>query len=179
MLNCFLLFTITFVMTMAGNMSAAEKAQPLRVVPSVDLKRYEGRWYEIARYPNRFQRSCSGDVTANYDLRSDGNITVLNQCRTETGTMKSAKGTARVASGKGPNTKLKVSFFWPFSGNYWIIELDPNYEWAVIGEPGRDYLWILSRKPQMGETLYNSLLERISAQGYDIDRLVRTEQTGG
>jgi apolipoprotein D and lipocalin family protein len=172
-----LLLAVFAAAAFAGDLSAADNPAPVRVVPSVDLKRYAGKWYEIARYPNRFQRGCSGDVTANYTLRPDGKITVLNQCRTEKGSTKSAKGTARVASEKGPNTKLRVSFFWPFYGNYWIMELDENYEWAVIGEPGRDYLWILSRKPKMDDTLYNSLLEKIRAQGYDTSRLVRTKQS--
>ena len=177
MFNYQLPLAITVALAFACALSAADKVEPLRVVRTVDLKRYAGTWYEIARYPNRFQRSCSGEVTANYTLRPDGKITVLNQCRTDKGAMKSAKGTARLASEKGPNTKLKVSFFWPFYGNYWIIELDENYEWAVIGEPGRDYLWILSRKPRMDEVLYNSLLEKIRGQKYDTDRLVRTKQT--
>jgi apolipoprotein D and lipocalin family protein len=111
------------------------------VVPAVDLKRYAGRWHEIARLPNRFQRDCAGDVTATYTLRPDGKIAVLNECRAADGRTKSARGTARVASKQGPNTKLKVSFFWPFSGDYWIIGLDPDYRWALVGGSGRDYLW--------------------------------------
>lgn len=177
MFNYQLSLAITVALAFTCASIAADEVEPLRVVPSVDLKRYAGTWYEIARYPNRFQRSCSGEVTANYTLRPDGRISVLNQCRTGKGAIKSAKGKARLASDKGPNTKLKVSFFWPFYGNYWIIELDENYEWAVIGEPGRDYLWILNRKPRMDGALYNSLLEKIRGQGYDTDRLVRTKQS--
>jgi len=156
---------------------AQTEQAPMQVVPSVDLARYAGRWYEIARYPNRFQRNCAGETSATYTLRPDGKITVLNECKTPEGRMKSAKGTARVASAKGPNTKLKVTFFWPFSGNYWIIGLDPDYRWVLVGEPGRDYLWILSREPRLDEALYKQILEQAKQQGYDTERLIRTRQT--
>ena len=172
---CLLFIAMLFIQeerTMAMN-----TAEPVRVVPSVDIARYVGRWFEIARLPNFFQKSCSGDVTATYTVRPDGKINVLNQCRTEKGSMKSANGTARIASKTEPNTKLKVTCFWTISGNNRIIELDPNYEWAVIGEPNRDYLWILSRQPQMDPALYESILERIRKQGYDTQRLLRTKQT--
>jgi apolipoprotein D and lipocalin family protein len=146
----------------------------LTVVPSVDLNRYAGKWYEIARLPNRFQRACASDVSATYTLRPDGRITVLNQCRQADGRPKSARGTARIADKKGPNTKLKVTFFWPFSGNYWILDLDPQYRWAVVGEPGLDYLWILSREPKLDDAIYNRILERVRSQGYDTTRIIRT-----
>ena len=149
----------------------------MRVVPSVDLTRYAGKWYEIARLPNRFQRDCASDTTASYVLRKDGRITVVNACRTSEGRVKSATGTARVASGKEPNTKLKVTFFWPFSGDYWIIDLDPDYKWAVVGEPGRKYFWILSREPRLDDTLYQQVLDRAKQQGYDVSRLIKTRHS--
>jgi apolipoprotein D and lipocalin family protein len=155
---------------------AADGGPPLEVVPSVDLARYAGKWYEIARLPNRFQRDCAGNVTATYTLRPDGKITVLNECRTAGGRRKSARGTARVADARGPNTKLKVTFFWPFSGNYWIIDLDPKYRWAVVGEPGRDYLWILSREPQLDTELYEQIVERAEQRGFDTGKLLKTRQ---
>lgn len=156
---------------------AGEGQPPPPVVPSVDLERYAGKWYEIARLPNRFQRGCTGNVTATYTLRPDGKIQVLNQCRDERGRTKSARGTAR-AAGKGePNTKLKVTFFWLFSGNYWIIDLDPGYRWAVVGEPRRRYLWILSREPQLDDETYQGIVERAAAKGFDIHRLIRTAQS--
>jgi apolipoprotein D and lipocalin family protein len=160
----------------AKPIEAAGRKAPLEVVPAVDLTRYAGKWYEIARLPNRFQRDCAGDTTATYTLRSDGKITVLNECRTAGGRWKSAKGTARVADAKGPNTKLKVTFFWPFSGNYWIIHLDPEYRWAVVGEPGRDYLWVLSREPQLDAELYQQIVERVKQQGFDTGKLLKTPQ---
>lgn len=156
---------------------AADDRAPMRVVPSVDLNRYMGKWYEIARLPNRFQRDCASDSTANYTLRPDGKITVLNECRRPDGRPKSAEGTARVASDKGPNTKLKVTFFWPFSGNYWIIDLDPDYRWAVVGEPDRKYLWILSREPELAEPVLAQILDRAKNQGYDVRPLLKTTHT--
>jgi apolipoprotein D and lipocalin family protein len=155
---------------------AANSQPPLQVAPSVDLARYAGKWYEIARLPNRFQRDCAANTAATYTLRPDGKITVVNECRKADGRMKSAKGTARVADTKGPNTKLKVTFFWPFSGNYWIIDLDPEYRWAVVGEPGRDYLWILSREPRLDEALYHKIVERVKQQGYEVERLMKAAQ---
>ena len=149
---------------------------PMHVVSSVDLARYAGKWYEIARLPNRFQRDCAASTTATYTLRPDGKITVVNECSKADGLRKSAKGTARVADPTGPNTKLKVTFFWPFSGNYWIIDLDPEYRWAVVGEPGRDYLWILSREPRLEEAQYQRILERAKQQGYEVGRLMKTAQ---
>ena len=156
---------------------AGDAKPPLDVAPSVDLTRYAGRWHEIARFPNRFQRDCASDTTATYTLRPDGKITVLNECRTADGRRKSAKGTARVADPKGPNTTLKVTFFWPFSGKYWIIDLDPEYRWAVVGEPGREYLWILSRTPQLDGEIYQQIVERAKRQGFDTGKLLKTPQT--
>jgi apolipoprotein D and lipocalin family protein len=158
----------------AKPVSAADGKAPLKVVPSVDLSRYAGKWYEIARLPNRFQRDCASNTTATYSLRPDGKITVINECRTTDGRTRSANGTARVADATGPNTKLKVTFFWPFSGNYWIIGLDSEYRWAVVGEPGRDYLLILSREPRLDAALYAQLTERVRAQGFDTAKLIKT-----
>jgi apolipoprotein D and lipocalin family protein len=167
---------LTFALGACFTARAASYA-PLEVVPSVDLNRYSGKWYEIARLPNRFQRDCSGNVTATYTLRPDGKIQVLNQCASTDGKNKSARGVARLVGGKEPNTKLKVSFFWPFSGDYWIIDLDPDYRWAVVGEPRRRYLWILSREPQMDEPTYQDILKRAAAKGFDVSQLIRTRQT--
>lgn len=156
---------------------SAGNTAPMQVVPTVDLGRYAGKWYEIARLPNRFQRHCAGDTSATYTLRPDGKITVLNQCRESNGRMKSAKGTARTADAKGPNTKLKVTFFWPFYGDYWIIDLDPDYRWAVVGEPGRKYFWILSREPKLDESVLGKILDRAKSQGYDLSPLLKTKHT--
>lgn len=146
---------------------------PLQVVSHVDLARYVGRWYEIARFPNWFQRNCA-ESTATYRLNEDGSIAVLNQCRKEPGReLESAEGTAWVVD-PATNAKLKVQFFWPFRGDYWIIDLGPDYEYAVVGHPSRDYLWILSRTPQMDEAAYNRILQRLRQQDYDVTRLIKT-----
>ncbi len=148
----------------------------VQAVPYVDLGRYAGKWYEIARLPNRFQRNCSAGTSATYSVRSDGKIDVLNECRAADGRVISAKGVAKLASASGPPSKLKVTFFWPFYGNYWIIELDPEYRWAVVGEPGRKYLWILAREPHLDDELYNRIAERIRTQGYELAGLIKTPQ---
>jgi len=153
-----------------------EQQAGLQVISHVDINRYTGTWYEIARYPNRFQEGCVG-TTARYTLRDDGKIDVLNQCRENTlnGKLLSAKGTAKVVDEK-TNAKLKVTFFWPFYGHYWIIDLGDNYEFSVVGHPDRKYLWILSRTPEMEEALYNQILGRIKQQGYDVSKLIKTPQ---
>jgi apolipoprotein D and lipocalin family protein len=155
--------------------AAAER--PLPVVPHVDLTRYAGAWYELARLPNWFEKSCASDTKATYTLNPDGKIAVLNECRKADGSAKAAKGTARLASKNGPNTKLKVTFFWPFSGDYWIIDLDPDYRWAVIGEPGRKYFWILARSPRIDEALFNRIVARATAQGYNLTNLLRVRHS--
>jgi apolipoprotein D and lipocalin family protein len=159
--------------------SAAQGAEaPLETVAFVDLDRYLGTWYEIASYPAWFQRGCTA-VTAEYGLRDDGRISVLNSCRKGSldGKLKRAKGRAKVAD-TSTNAKLKVSFFGPFWGDYWIIDLDSDYQWAVVGEPKRRYLWILSRTPVMDDALYESIVAKLAAQGYDPSRLRPTPQPG-
>lgn len=155
----------------------------LNVVPEVDLKRYAGTWYEIARLPNRFQNKCAENVTATYTLLENGDIRVVNRCVQENGEVTSAEGIARMANDAGPATKLKVRFapaflsFLPFVwGDYWIIDLAPDYSYAVVGEPNREYLWILGRSPVLDESLLNGILGRVKEQGYDISTLIRTRQ---
>ncbi len=157
---------------------------PLQVVPTVDLDRYLGTWYEIARLPNRFQTHCAGDVTATYSWRDDGDLLVINRCRTADGQTSEAEGRAKIADKSGPNSKLKVRFapgfltFLPFVwGDYWIIGLAEDYSYAVIGEPARRYLWVLSRTPTMDEGTLQSVLDIIGKQGYDLTNLLRTSQT--
>lgn len=159
-------------------MGARESLPPLEVVPRVDLSRYMGTWYEIARFPHRFQEGCVA-TKATYALREDSKVDVLNECRTESidGPVRTAKGTAKVVDDK-TNAKLKVTFFWPFYGDYWIIDLGENYEYAVVGHPGRNYLWILSRTPFMDDALYNRILERLQKeQAYDTSKLIKTAQS--
>ncbi len=168
------------IAVLLGAVSAAfaDSASELKTVPSVDLNRYVGKWYEIARYPNRFEKECTADVTAQYTLRPDGKIEVVNSCRKADGTMKSSKGSAKVAD-KKTNAKLKVTFFWPFYGKYWIIELDPEYRYAVVSEPGRDYLWILSRTPKLDPAVYDAITARLRQNGFDPSRLIQPIQNAG
>jgi len=161
--------------TLSAVTAAGSRKDELEVVPSVDLSRYVGQWYEIARLPNRFQKKCADSVTANYTLRSDQSIQVVNRCRKASGEFTTATGKAKIVD-KKTNAKLKVTFFWPFYGKYWILDLGPNYEYAVVGEPGRDYLWILSRTPQINEALYQQLLAKMQARGFDTTRMIRTSQ---
>jgi apolipoprotein D and lipocalin family protein len=150
---------------------------PLRTVEHVDLRRYLGKWYEIASFPQSFQKGCTGS-TADYAVRPHGEIDVLNRCRKASldGEEKVAKGRARVVD-RATNAKLEVSFFWPFWGDYWIVDIGANYEFAVVGHPSRDYLWILSRTPTMDNAIYDGILARLRAQGYEVERLDRTTQT--
>lgn len=148
----------------------------METVDQVELSRYLGTWYEIASYPQRFQKGCTG-TTATYSLRDDGTIDVLNQCFKDSldGKLDVAEGRARVVD-TGSSAKLEVSFFRPFWGDYWIIDLGPEYEYAVVGHPGRDYLWILSRQPQLDSVVRNQINERLQAQHYDLSRLRETLQ---
>lgn len=158
--------------------SAAQGGTPPPLVPvnHVDLQRYAGKWFEIARYPNRFQRACQSDATAVYTLLKNGKVQVVNACRKSNGSTKDVRGTAKAVDAS--NARLKVTFFWPFYGDYWIIALDPDYSWAVVGEPGRKYLWILSRTPQMTEADYLKALDEVRRTSYDPARLIKTPQSG-
>ena len=170
----FVMFAFLAGFALVAPSRAADK--PLETVPLVDLDRYLGRWYEIASYPAWFQKNCTA-VTADYSLREDGLIKVVNSCRKGSldGKLKQAKGRAKVVDGSS-NAKLKVSFFGPFWGPYWIIGLDPDYEWAVVGVPSRKYLWVLSRSPKMDDATYEGIIDRLRDQGYDPARLNRTKQ---
>jgi apolipoprotein D and lipocalin family protein len=167
--------------------SATARAQttaPVRTVQSVDLDRYMGEWFEIARFPNRFQRQCLGDVRATYARRPDGRVDVVNRCRTAEG-RREARGIARVVD-EQTFTKLKVRFapawlsFLPVVwGDYWVIGLAPDYSWAVVGEPRREYLWILARAPRLDDASLAAARAAARASGYDVDRLVQTAHGGG
>jgi len=148
----------------------------LKTVASVDLQRYLGTWYDVASFPQSFQEGCTGS-TATYALRDDGEIDVINRCRKGSldGEEDVAEGRARVVDAS-INAKLEVSFFRPFWGEYWIVDLGADYEYAVVGHPSRDYLWILSRAPIMEPAVFDGILARLRAQGYEVDRLVRTPQ---
>ena len=145
---------------------------PLQTVNTLEVDRYLGTWYEIASFPQSFQKGCS-NTTATYNLREDGLIEVVNRC-TRKGKETEARGRARVVDTADP-TKLQVSFFGPFWGDYWVIDLGSAYEYAVVGHPGRDYLWILSRTPTMAPEIYEGILARLEAKQYELDRLQFTQ----
>lgn len=148
---------------------------PLDTVDKVDIQRYLGKWYEIALLPNSFEEGCNC-TTAEYSLIDSTTVRVVNSCRQDSvnGEINTANGKAFVVEGSN-NSKLRVQFFWPFRGDYWIIDLDKeNYTYAVVGSPSRKYLWILARTPQMDESLYDKLLEKCGAKGFDISKVIRT-----
>lgn len=145
----------------------------LETVSHVDLQRYLGKWYDIAHFPQSFQNGCS-HTTAEYSLNEDGSIQVVNTC-VKNGKIKVSKGKAKVTD-KETNSKLKVTFFWPFSGKYWIIDLAGDYSYAVVGHPNRKYLWILSRTKEMDTKTYSEILTRINKKGYDLSKLEKTIQ---
>ena len=144
---------------------------PLKTVKYVDLKKYVGLWYEVAKIPNSFQDQCIKGTTAKYILKEDGEIAVINSCIDEDGEVDEADGLARVVD-KKTNAKLEVSFFsifgWrPIWGDYWIIGLDENYQWAIVGTPSRKYGWVLSRTPKLDEVTMDTIFGIIKDQGYD------------
>jgi apolipoprotein D and lipocalin family protein len=175
------LLTLTGAVLAGACSTTKENAvmKPLEVVPSVNIQKYLGTWYEIARYPNRFQEGCVA-TQVQYSLRDDGKVKVLNSCREDTvdGKEKSIEGKAWSVD-KITNAKLKVQFFWPFRGDYWIIQLDKDYRYAVVGHPKRSYLWILSRTPTLDEATYSAIVQKLVEQGYDPARIIKTPQKTG
>lgn len=177
-----ILLTLSIMFAVAIAAAQNGKPSPLSTVPSVDLKRYSGKWYEIARYPNRFQKQCVGNTTANYSIKPNGRLEVMNECLTKDGTVDAAKGEAKIVEG-AKNTKLKVRFAPSFLsafgfvwGDYWVIDLGPNYEYSVVGDPKREYLWILSRTPEMPEPAYQKILRRVQDLGFNPGKLEKTPQ---
>jgi len=160
----------------AGVLSGAEKKPELKTVENVDMALSMGTWYEIARLPHFFETGLVG-VKAEYSLLPNGKIRIINSGYKNDlkGKLKTAQGRAWIADPK-THAKLKAIFFWPFISNYWIVEVGPDYDYAVICESSRKYLWILSRKPVMDDTLYNELLKRIENKGFDISKIKRTPQ---
>lgn len=152
-------------------------SEPVASVPELELSRYAGHWYEIAHLPVSFQRQCAADITAAYSLRADGSISVLNACRTHGGEPVSAEGVARAVEGHPGRLQVRFVPGWlswlPLVwADYWVIALDPGYQWAVVGDPDRKYLWILSREPSMDAELFARLKAKAEAMGYDLAPLV-------
>lgn len=171
--------TLTFIIVFILSISSCKAQNSMidkTVVNDLDIEKYLGKWYELARYDHKFERDLVG-VTATYSYREDGKLKVLNS-----GFKNSLDGKRSEATGKAkipdPNipSKLKVSFFLFFYGDYFVLELDKDYQWAVIGSSSDKYLWILSRTPKIDESLYNELLNKLSQRGYDVNKLIKVEQ---
>jgi apolipoprotein D and lipocalin family protein len=165
--------------------AASNEANPrsdLSTISSLDLPRYLGEWYEIAKFPNRFQSKCTGFTKATYSALPDGRVRVENRCRLADGSTDVAIGVARqVGAANSPRLKVRfapalLSFIPMVWGDYWIIDLDKDYGLAAVSEPGREYLWILSRTPTVSKPAYDALVARLSGQGLDVRKLVRTPQ---
>jgi apolipoprotein D and lipocalin family protein len=173
------LLTLLLALALAGCTTSTTKRLGLEeptTVSGFELERYLGTWYEIGNFPQFFQQGCTG-TTATYTLRDDGNVKVDNRCFEDSleGPEKTAEGRARPVDLE--QGKLEVSFFGPFWGAYWVLELGNDYEYAVVGHPSRDYLWILSREPFMEEAALEGILQRlVEEHGYELDRFERTEQ---
>jgi apolipoprotein D and lipocalin family protein len=150
--------------------SGTESLPAIITVASVDLARYTGRWYEIAKIPNRFQKACASDTTADYAIRDDGRLDVINRCARDDGSPDEARGVARIVDSSG-NAKLKVSFVsilgWrPFWGDYWVIGLDENYQWVIVGHPSRKFGWVLARTPEIDDDTLTHIFTIVERNGY-------------
>jgi len=167
--------TTTLIVTFISMINISN-SQPVQTVAHVDLNRYVGKWYEIASFPQWFQKGCNC-TTAQYTASDKGYIIVENRCNRDSvnGKASYAKGKAFVQKNSG-NAKLKVQFFWPFKGNYWIIDLAEDYCYAVVSDPTKKYLWILCRKPKMDDAVYGQIIMRLKDKGYDLSKLKITSQ---
>jgi apolipoprotein D and lipocalin family protein len=173
---------VAIVSSLAAGSLAQTPQPPVQPVATVDLDRYVGRWYEIARFPNRFQKKCTGNVVVYYAKRDDGRIDVRNTCGTADGAIE-ATGVARRADEDGPSSILEVrfapailSFIPAVWGDYWILGLAPDYSTAVVGSPDREYLWFLARTPEVDQATWARMIETARSQGFDVDRIERTKQ---
>jgi apolipoprotein D and lipocalin family protein len=154
----------------------------LQTVAALDVPRYLGRWYEIAKFPNRFQKQCVADTRADYRMSPDGRISVINRCRNQQGRIEEAQGIARqLGPATSPRLEVRFAPAWlslipAVWGDYWVIDIDPDYQLAAVSEPSRNYLWILSRTPEVPEPVLTGLIERLRRQGLAVEKLVRTRQ---
>ena len=177
------LVIIPAIMAVSALVVRAQKpSNDLPTVAKVDLNRYAGKWYEIARYPNKFQEKCVGNTTATYTLKEKNKIEVINECLKKDGVADSAKGEAKIIDA-ATNAKLEVRFAPSFLsfipqvwGDYWIIDLDDNYSYAAVGDPKRKYLWILSRTPEMDDATYQNILRRVEKLSFSPGKLNKTPQ---
>jgi apolipoprotein D and lipocalin family protein len=169
------IFALTLLAAATFVQGQNTKTGELKTVSFVDLKRYGGTWFEIARYANKAQKQCFGNTTATYNFKPDGEVEIVNKCLTKDGKTEDATGTAKVVDTQ-TNAKLKGSFAWLSSAPYWVIDLDEDYQYAVVGNPDRKYLWILSRTPEMSAATYEKILRKIEIAGYNPAKLEKTPQ---
>lgn len=173
-------FWLTASAVLAGTFiisSCSRNYAPLETVPNVDLNRYTGRWYEIAALPQRFEKGCHC-VYAEYTLNPEGYVEVNNYCRKggPEGKLDKAEGKGFPVEGSS-NSKLRVQFFWPFRGDYWILELDPEYRHVLVGSPDRESLWILSRTPKINQDTYNRLIQLAEQKGFPVEKMRLMDQS--
>lgn len=165
-----------------AQLTARAAPEALTTIPTLDVPRYMGTWYEIARFPAWFQKKCAGDARADYSLKADGAVQVTNRCRLENGEMSEAVGAARqLGAATSPRLEVRfapawLSFIPAVWGDYWVIDLDEAYRLVAVSEPSRKYLWILSRTPQVDPKAYADLLDRLVKKGFDIRQLEVTRQ---
>lgn len=181
-LAAFLLVLMLTVADVSAQKTKSVSQANVTPVSSVDLKQYSGKWYEIARYQNKFQKNCVGNTTATFSMKEEGKFEILNECLRKNGTIIGAKGEGKIVD-KNSNAKLEVRFapgYLAFLSsswdNYWIIDLDPKYQYTVVGDPKRENLWILSRSPEMKVATYQNILRRLETMGYKPGKLVKTPQ---
>ena len=171
---------LQLILLVSGVSALAQEA--LTPIQSLNVPRYMGTWYEIAKYPNFFQRKCASNTVAQYSTQADGTVRVFNSCKQEDGKVIDALGQARQI-GEATSPKLEVRFapawlsFLPFVwGNYWVIDIDTDYQLVAVSEPKREYLWILSRTPEVSAKAYDELLARLGKSGFDLKRLEKSRQ---
>jgi apolipoprotein D and lipocalin family protein len=176
-------FSAWIPLASAQSQSSEVLPAPLEAIAALDVPRYMGTWYEVAKYPNWFQKRCIANTSATYAIQSNGMLQVLNRCQKEDGSITDALGEAKQV-GDANSPKLKVRFapawlsFLPFVwGNYWVIDLDPQYQLAAVSEPSRKYLWILSRTQTVEPKAYEALLQRLKQQGFNLDAIEISKQT--
>lgn len=169
-------FVFAYLALLVAITPSTLNAQELQTVSKVELDKYAGKWYEIASFPQSFQKGCYC-TTAEYTLSKKGYVIVENRCNKDSvkGKQSYIKGKAFVKKNSG-NAKLKVQFFWPFKGKYWIIDLADDYSYAVVGHPNKKYLWILSRTSKMDEHVYDEIISKLKSKGFDISKVQKTMQ---
>lgn len=172
---CSALLTLTLAAT--GGVHAQTASLPNEAVPALDLQRYSGQWHEIAHLPMFFQRKCVANITAEYTPQPDGRVGVRNACDDKAGKRMVSEGVARTVDGHPGRLEVRFAPDWlawaPFAwADYWVVELDPDYRWAVVGGPDRKYLWVLSRTPTLPRAQFEAIKQRASERGYSVDRLV-------